>query len=886
MEILVSKNKWNLNRISNMVTDNGDNTIINNSTNQKLQIEYREKIVVKDKAVKSLKLRFFGHVENAGGCLYINGDHSVPINSEIEMEIVPPINLTLTIVISSLSSITLSDLKIELFEEKPNSVIHKLDKKNDVLVIVPSYPSYESLYSCAFAHSRTKEYVKAGLNVQVACIQSTYWYHTIYERDGVPVFKGNHSDLKEILSTHQYKTIVVHFVDDNLYPLFDGNIIDENLIFICHGPETVYRYLVDVTKPYFTKSLVHPWQCEEFDLKDKYVKKYAKKSNVTWVFVSEWLKNYSQEQQQLEFGNSVIINNIIDEDLFPYCPKTEDDRKKILVIRKFDNISQHSIDQTVLAILELSRKEYFDDLTFEIYGDGNYFDELIAPITNFDNIHIHRTFVPNEKICEIHKQNGILLLPSRHDAHAVAMGEGASSGMVVVGSTVTSNSYFMNEKENHTLADAEDFHGLVEIIERLYQNPDEFLEISKRMSEFTRQFSKENTVAKEIALIKEKLHSPKQLFVSTKEPSNNPVLTIGVPAYNVEKYIEKCLFSIIDHKNSHKTEVLVINDGSTDNTAVLVEKIAAKTNGIVKLISQENGGHGAAINTALKYAAGKYFRLIDGDDWVDSENLSKLIDIMEVTESDIILTKGSYDYIGEPKLVNIISYDQLHEGTVYCFDDLTYDNYGFSTYGPLLTTGNYKTDTLKKANFSISEKKPYVDMEFNAFSLKCVETLEYHDLDIYRYLIGREGQTISRDFWQKKYRDHEYIIFSILDEVSKNSDYTDRKTEYINKHIIGQMVDSQIFMYDALCLWERIDPFFKKLKTYDNAYDNCINIIKKNNGNCWLILNLYKKKLKHPDMRPIVIPGVIETLDGYYQNKKLSYRIITFLRKIKNKLEA
>lgn len=842
--------------------DNNEITITNNS-NDKVSINSNKIIEVDNKNVIQCLIDFSGEVKNSGAYIQINDNYNIPINSKNLMDIVCPTKISFKLIISANSSIKIKDVEIDLFEDKQD-LTDNLNKKSKVLVIVPEYPNYVNLYNCAFAHSRNKEYVKKGIDIQVFAVNPTIWFQTTYTRDNIPVIKGSYKDLKKVLSTHQYDVVISHFVDENLYPLFDGNIYNnQKLIFICHGPETVYRYLVNKCRNYFTPEYKEPIQNEVFDLKDYYVKKYAEKENVEWVFVSDWLKEFSEKEQNIKFKNSRVINNIIDQELFPYTKKTEDLRTKILMIRKFDNICQHSIDQVVLAIKELSRRKIFKNLEFDIYGDGNYYEELIAPIKNIENVHLYRRFVPNEKLHEIYNNHGIMLLPSRHDAHAVSMGEAASSGLVVIGSTVTSNPYFMNEKENHTLADPEDYIELANIIERLYENPKEFLRVSENMAKFTQQFKKENTVYKEVDLINESLEWTKKrnTFVELKKEKADPVLTIGVPAYNVEKYIEKCLVSILNARNSNKVEVLVINDGSTDKTAEITREYEKKSKGIIRLINKENGGHGSTINVAIKEAKGKYFRLIDSDDWVDSENLAKLVDIMENEKSDIILTKGSYDYIEEAQLVDIIKYDNLKEGATYNFEDLIYDNYGFKTYGPLLTTGNYKTDKLKKTKFKITEKKPYVDMEFNAFSIRDMETITYYNLDIYRYLIGREGQTISREYWKKKYKDHEYIIFNILEKVYNDKKYSKEKLEYIQKNIISQMVDSQIFMFDTICKWDELDIFLEKLKKYEIAYNYSMNYIEKLNGNCWLILNCYKDKIGTNDESPIIIPGVRESMN-------------------------
>ena len=867
MKKIINVNDWEIDSLNVVAEYKDDNLRIINNNATSISFKCKKNLRFKEVIDGKLLVKFNGECCNSGGYLILNNNIKLPINSESSIYVKFPSIISLDLVVAAESEITISNIDFEFYESC--DLVDKLDVKNDVLVIVPDYPSYVNLYSCAFAHSRNREYVKAGLKVQVVAVNNSNWFQTMYEINDVSVLKCTYKDLKKLLSMNHYKVIVTHFVDEYLYPIFDGNVYNnQKLIFICHGPETVYKYLVNKTRPYFTAPVESDKIETMFHSKDYYVKKYSQKDNVTWIFVSDWLKKFSEEQQGLKFKNALVINNIIDEELFPFYKRDKELRKKILVVRKFDNICQHSIDQVVRAILELSRRKCFNDLDFDIYGDGDFYDELVEPIRNFGNVHLIRKFIPNNKLGELYKEHGIILLPSRHDAHAVSMGESASTGLVVIGSNVTSNPYFMNEKENHTLTDPEDYVGISNIIEDLYNNPQKFLDISKNMSTFTRQFNKKNTVQKEIKLISDCFDNREDdLLINIRKPLSKPVLTVAVPAYNVGQYLEKCLYSLLNHRNNYKMEILVINDGSKDNTLKIANNFKKLSNGIVKVIDKSNGGHGSTINAAIKEAKGKYFRLVDGDDWVDSDNLANLIDKMEMTDSDIILTKGKYDYSDSALLENIISYDFLVDGKLYKFDDLIYDNYGFKKYGPLLTTGNYKTELLKKAKFLISEKKPYVDMEFNAFSIKYVDTLTYFDIDIYRYLIGREGQSISSEVWKKKYKDHKYIIFNILNKIYADKDFSDNKIEYVLKYIISSMVDSQIFMYDSINKYDELDDFIQELKKYPDAYNYSMSYIEKVNGNCWLILKLYKNwKNKNES---IIIPGVRESVNDIIQLKTL-----------------
>lgn len=869
-------NKWSVSTENGWkgtvnIEKKGNKLCIKNMGKNQIVLSYKKDILIEDKKCKCLQAFFKGsNIENSGGCFYING-HPVTLNGEISMEITPPVSLHMTIGVPADSAVEIDKIILNI-KKHMEDLTERCKTDKDVLIITPDYPSTHNLYLCAFAHSRNREYIKEGLNIQVASISPNNWYQSNYELDGVPVFSGRYLDLKKLLGRHQYKAIVVHFVDEKLYPIFDGYIQDERLIFICHGPETTFRFLTNRCRPYFTNELSDIDLSDGFNQKEEYVKKYAQKENVEWVFVSEWLHEFSECILGCNFKNAHVIYNTINEQLFPYRKKTLEDRKHILVLRKFDNIRVHSIDQVIGAIQSLSRRDFFDDLVFEIYGDGNYYDVLTEPLRAFANVHLHRTFIPNEKIHEIHEKNGIMLIPSRHDSQGVAMGEAASSGLVVVGSELPVTSQFMNQAENHTLADPENPHELADIIERLYYNPDEFLEISERMSRETQaRCNRQNTVLKECALIRRLVAEVNTTqYKLSVYPETNPVLTIVVPAYNVEAYLDKCIRSLIAHRNVHKTEIIIVNDGSKDSTLAIARKYEKLTNGIVRVIDKENGGHGSTINAGLASANGRYFRLIDGDDWVDSENLALLVDKLENETVDVVLTKGSYEYVEQAELVNIIDYNMLNEGTMYYFDDLLYPEYGFGTYGPLLTTGNYRTEVLKKAQFSISEKRPYVDMEFNSFSLRYVETVRHYKLDIYRYLIGREGQTISRDFWKKKYQDHKYVILNILKTINAMDDYPESKKKYVYEHITAMMIDSQIFMFDQLCLWEEIDEFLKELEKWPNALTAGLEYIANKAGDCHVIMQHYQAKIEENAEKRTPIIGGNEPLP--VSNKPLTWK--------------
>ena len=147
-------------------------------------------------------------------------------------------------------------------------------------------------------------------------------------------------------------------------------------------------------------------------------------------------------------------------------------------------------------------------------------------------------------------------------------------------------------------------------------------------------------------------------------------------------------------------------------------------------------------------------------------------------------------------------------------------------------------------------------MEFNSFSIQYIDTVKFYDLDIYRYLIGREGQTVSKDYWRKKYKDHAFIIFNILNTIA-GKDYSKAKREYIDRYIISQMVDSQVYMYDAVMAWDELDDFLNKLRKFADSYQTSIDYINQKEWNSQLILATYKR---YNGNSPIIIPGISETI--------------------------
>ncbi len=670
------------------------------------------------------------------------------------------------------------------------------DFNNDVLVITPSYPSEEHKYMSGFVHSRVMEYKKNNIDVDVAVVYGEYKNVSKYNFEGINVTRMHYNYLRTLLQKRKYKKILIHFFDEKYYNVIQGCDIEESQLYIwVHGPETLYWDYPYFTTGYFNRlNPIYPYQYEQFHKNDKMIDDMNKRKNVRWIFVSEWIKTRSEELLKIRFNNYSVIPNIIDLDNFKYEVKNKEKMKKIFMLRRYDNINKYAVDVSVRTILELSKRPCFRNLEFNIYGTGDFYDELFKPIKGFKNVKFYKKFYTHKEIAENHRKNGIALFPTRYDAQGVSMCEAASSGLLVVASDNDAIKEFISY-ENGNVIETEDFVKYADFIEKISSDEKLFNQITmETRKKIEQKCSYASTVQKEIDLINDEKSVKDDIVIP--DVSNNPILTIIVPAYNVEQYIVKTLKSLIrDNKEADNIEILVINDGSKDKTSQKVKEFIKQysigKNPIVRIIDKENGGHGSTINAGIKLAKGKFMRIIDGDDWVNTTEFENLINVLKQENSDIVITNYSEDRMDcrDSRLINQRLYDFMIPGYQYQFDDLCIENYGFRGWGPILATANIKTEKLREADFKLSEKTFYVDMEYNTFYLPVINTISYYDLDIYRYYIGRSNQSISMKSYIKNVDHHQRVISNILKFMSEKSMSINKKN-YINRNIVIPMVDA------------------------------------------------------------------------------------------------
>lgn len=231
---------------------------------------------------------------------------------------------------------------------------------------------------------------------------------------------------------------------------------------------------------------------------------------------------------------------------------------------------------------------------------------------------------------------------------------------------------------------------------------------------------------------------------------NDKLLSISVAAYNVEATIEQCLNSFIQSKYLNSFEVLVVNDGSKDDTSRIVSQYVEKYPGTIRLIDKENGGHGSTINAAVKNALGKYFKVVDGDDWVDTEAFDRFLEFLEGTDVDLVLNDYQEVYPSKKNRVDVIR--QYTVGRIYHFEDMD-PLYYLPMHSTTIRLSKYKS-----VGETISEHCFYVDTEYVAFVAMATDTVVFNKECVYQYRLGETGQSVSPEGLYKHIEDLIFVV--------------------------------------------------------------------------------------------------------------------------------
>lgn len=297
------------------------------------------------------------------------------------------------------------------------------------------------------------------------------------------------------------------------------------------------------------------------------------------------------------------------------------------------------------------------------------------------------------------------------------------------------------------------------------------------------------------------------------------LITFAVPSYNSEKYLKHCVESLLIAGS--EAEIIIINDGSTDGTGAIADEYVAAYPDIVRAVHKQNGGHGSGVNVGIKEASGRFFKVVDSDDWLDEGALKTLMStlrahVKEGTEADMYVTNFVYD-----RVYNGTSYvseyrKQLPVGIFFGWKDIK----PLRLWKMLLMHSLvYNTERLRASGMVLPEHTFYVDNIYAYQPLPYMKKLFYLDVDLYHYYIGRADQSVTEENMIKRYDQQICVMNCMLKAYSCDDIYAmDKPLKKLMFHCLEVIMLNTYFFTTARDDENRRELFNKMwsdLKTND-----------------------------------------------------------------------
>ena len=213
------------------------------------------------------------------------------------------------------------------------------------------------------------------------------------------------------------------------------------------------------------------------------------------------------------------------------------------------------------------------------------------------------------------------------------------------------------------------------------------------------------------------------------------LLSICIPSYNMEEYLSRCVDSMLVDEVLDQLEIIIVNDGSKDGTLAIANSYKQRYPQSVVVIDKPNGHYGSCVNASLKIATGKYFRIVDADDWVDRQSLVALVNKLENLDVDCVCTKFSFIFHDNKKKVKEIDvpFDRVLDLNQFMVPENAVQMHCLT----------YSMDLIKRIGYTQTEGICYTDMEYVYFMLSCARNIYFMDASLYQYNFDRDGQSMD-----------------------------------------------------------------------------------------------------------------------------------------------
>lgn len=315
------------------------------------------------------------------------------------------------------------------------------------------------------------------------------------------------------------------------------------------------------------------------------------------------------------------------------------------------------------------------------------------------------------------------------------------------------------------------------------------------------------------------------------------LLTVAIPCYNSAAYMSHAIDTLLT--GGEEMEIIIVNDGSTDDTQKIAEAYQERYPSIVRVISQENGGHGEAVNTGLANASGLYFKVVDSDDWVNEKALAQVMEMLKSLiedgkSPDLFLANYVYEKV-DAKKKKVINYHRaLPENQIFTWNDIMHFR---QSQNILMHSTIYRTKLLKSCGIRLPKHTFYVDNIFVYQPLPYVKTMYYMDVNLYRYFIGREDQSVNEQVMIKRI-DQQLRITKIMIESHNLAQIKSKKLQaYMIKYLAMMMTVCSVYLIveGSEVSLDKKQELWDYLKNYDKR--------------------LYKKIRSHILGRSMNLPG-------------------------------
>jgi glycosyltransferase involved in cell wall biosynthesis len=291
------------------------------------------------------------------------------------------------------------------------------------------------------------------------------------------------------------------------------------------------------------------------------------------------------------------------------------------------------------------------------------------------------------------------------------------------------------------------------------------------------------------------------------------LVSFAVPCYNSAAYMDRCVDSLL--LGGNEVEIIIVDDGSTDDTAKLADEYEKKYPDIVRAVHKENGGHGSAVNTGLDNATGIYYKVVDSDDWFDSEAMKTYMDeirnlVKNNKNVDMVVTNYVYEHV-EDHSSKVMRYtDSLPERKIVSWNETKSLK---QTQYLLMHSVTYRREMLLECGLRLPEHTFYVDNIYVYYPQPFVQSIYYINIDLYRYFIGRVDQSVNEKVMASRVDQQLKITYIMIDSHDLNA--VKAKSRVLYKNMLGaiamMLTVTTIFLYIA----DNPDSIEKKDKLWD-----------------------------------------------------------------------